>query len=165
MILWLCVMLGLAAPALAEPLRIATFHTELERDGPGLLLRDILKGDDAQLIAVRQVIAATSPDILVLQGVDYDHGLVTLTALRDWLAQDGPDYPHLFARAPNAGLDSGVDLDGDGRLGGPRDAQGYGRFFGQGAWRSCHVIRLPMRTCRILPSCFGAMCRVPYYRQ
>lgn len=117
---------------MAQTLRIATYHTELERDGPGLLLRDVLKGEDAQLIALRQVIAATNPDILVLQGVDYDHGLVTLDALRDWLALDGPSYPHIFARAPNSGLDSGVDLDGDGRLGEARDAQGYGVFFGQG---------------------------------
>jgi len=117
---------------MAEPVRIATYHTELERDGPGLLLRDILKGEDAQLIALRKVISATNPDILILQGVDYDYGLVALGALRDWLARDGPDYPHIFARPPNAGLDSGLDLDGDGRLGGPRDAQGYGRFFGQG---------------------------------
>ena len=27
---------------------------------------------------------------------------------------------------------TGLDMDGDGRLGGPRDAQGYGRFSGQG---------------------------------
>jgi len=34
--------------------------------------------------------------------------------------------------APNTGLATGRDLNRDGRLGGPRDAQGYGRFRGQG---------------------------------
>lgn len=73
-----------------------------------------------------------SPDILLLQGVDYDHGLATLGALRDWLGESGADYPEIFALAPNTGLESGYDLDGDGRCCGPGDAQGYGEFFGQG---------------------------------
>lgn len=122
----------LLAPAQAETLRIATFNTELSRKGPGLLLRDVLKGKDTQLLAVRRVVAAVDADILVLQNVDYDHDLVTLNALRDWLGQGGAAYPHIFARAPNSGLASGLDLDGDGRLGGPGDAQGYGDYFGKG---------------------------------
>lgn len=112
-------------------MRIATFNADLERRGPGLLLRDILKGDDPQLAAMQTVVAAVSPDILVLQGVDYDHGHVTLTALRDMLGQGGPDYPYIFARQPNTGVPSGRDLDGDGRRHGPADSHGFGRFAGQ----------------------------------
>lgn len=117
---------------MAQTLRIATLNTDLERDGPGLLLRDILKGEDAQLLALRKVVAEVDPDILVLQGIDYDHGLATLGALQAWLAEGGPSYPYVFARAPNTGVQTGLDLDGDGRSHTARDAQGYGEFFGQG---------------------------------
>jgi len=52
-------MAGTAATA--ETLRIATFAAPLSRDGPGLLLRDIEKGEDAQILAVRDIIAKVSP--------------------------------------------------------------------------------------------------------
>ncbi len=70
-------------------------------------------------------------DILVLGGIDYDHDQLALTALRASIG--GPDrYPHAFSRTPNAGVPTGLDLDGNDRLGEARDAQGYGRFPGQG---------------------------------
>ena len=116
----------------AETLRIATYHTELSRKGPGLLLRDILRGEDPQVQSVVAIIAKLEPDILVLQGIDYDQDQVTLTALRDAIGDAGVSYPHMFARMPNAGLPSGADLDGDGRLGEPEDAHSYGWFAGEG---------------------------------
>ena len=122
----------LAGAAHAEPLRIATFNTELQRDGPGLLLRDILRGDDAQIAGVVAVLRETAPDILVLQGFDYDLTGAALDAFAALLAQSGQSYPHRFAARPNTGMQTGLDLDGDGRNGDPRDAQGYGRFSGQG---------------------------------
>lgn len=122
-----------ASPGLADTLRIATYNAELRRDGPGLLLRDILRGEDAQIKAVRDVLVKLDADIVVLQRVDYDHGLVALRALRDMLADGGLDYPHIFARPPNTGVQTGLDLTGDGRLNSSADAQGFGRFFGQGA--------------------------------
>ncbi len=128
----LCALLFLAGSGAAETLRIATYNTDLARKGPGLLLRDILKGEDAQIAAVQQVISAVAPDILVLQGVDYDLGLEALTALRDALSEGGPDYPYIFALRPNSGMATGLDMDGDGRKGGARDKQGYGQFAGEG---------------------------------
>jgi endonuclease/exonuclease/phosphatase family metal-dependent hydrolase len=124
------VLLPLAAGA--GSLRLATWHLALHRDGPGLLLRDLRRGDYPRLAAIRAVIAEVAPDVLVVQGVDYDHHLRALTALRDRIAEDGPYYPHLFALRPNSGWPTGLDMDGDGRRGGPRDAQGYGAFSGQG---------------------------------
>ncbi|MEL7091608.1 MAG: endonuclease/exonuclease/phosphatase family protein [Pseudomonadota bacterium] len=111
----------------ADTYRFATYNTELSRDGPGLLLRDLVRGEDAQIAAVLQVIAAADADVLVVQDFDYD---LTGEALSRFAAAAG--YPHFFALRPNTGLATGFDMDGDGRLGGPRDAQGYGRFTGQG---------------------------------
>jgi len=96
------------------------------------LLRDILRGEDEQIAAVTDVIAAAGPDLLVLQRFDYDYDLAALNGFADVLRQKGADYPFLFARQPNSGMATGLDMDGDGRLGSPRDAQGYGRFAGQG---------------------------------
>ena len=120
-----------AFPAIAEPVRVATFNTGLSRDGPGLLLRDIHRRDP-QVLAVAQVIAAAGPDVILLQDVDYDARLTTAKALRNRIAEAGQDFPHIFAFAPNTGVPTGVDLNGDGRSFGPEDAVGYGKYAGQG---------------------------------
>ena len=127
-----CLFSLAASAAHAEIIRIATYNTELSRDGPGLLLRDIQRGDDPAINAVVEVIARIDADILVLQGIDWDLQLRTLDALRDALKGAGAPYLHRFALRPNSGLASGHDLDGDGRLGGPGDAYGFGAFTGQG---------------------------------
>jgi hypothetical protein len=132
---FLCCGVLLVAPlpaALAETIRLAVYHTELGRDGPGKLLRDIRSGENAQVDAVAAVIAAARPDAILLLGVDHDLNLTAAAALADRLAAAGVDLPHRFAPRPNSGLPTGLDLDGDGRRGGARDAQGYGRFAGAG---------------------------------
>jgi len=106
------------------------------------LLRDILKGEDRDIQSAVDVIAHISPDILLLTGFDWDHGMSTLGAFASLLGVAGTPYPHLYAARPNAGKASGLDLDGDGRLGGPRDAQGYGRFAGHGGMAL--LSRLPL---------------------
>ncbi len=120
----------MAGPALSQPLRLATWDPGLSRDGPGLLLRDIVKGDP-QVVAAAQVIAETAPDAILLTGVDWDLEGRALTAFADLLAAQGHAMPHRHAGQPNRGLQTGQDLDGDGHAGRPRDAQGYGEFTGQ----------------------------------
>ncbi|MEM9320233.1 MAG: endonuclease/exonuclease/phosphatase family protein [Pseudomonadota bacterium] len=108
------------------------FHADLERDGPGLLLRDITRGEDDDIAATVEIIVEFDPDILLILGFDYDAELRALNAFADALAAAGANYPHLFARRPNAGWPTGVDVDGDGRLAEAQDAHGWGRFNGQG---------------------------------
>ena len=95
--LWLALMLFSGPVAAQDRLRIATFNTELKRDGPGLLLRDISRGKDAQLAAVVEVITAVSPDILVVQGIDWDYDTRALEAFAKALEAAGAPYPHLFS--------------------------------------------------------------------
>ncbi|MCE8514659.1 endonuclease/exonuclease/phosphatase family protein [Ruegeria pomeroyi] len=128
----LAVLCLLPVAATAEALRVATFNTELSRKGPGLMLRDIAGGRDTQVAAVVSVIAFARPDILALQGLDWDHEGRALDALAVQLAAAGWEMAHRFAAQPNSGRAINLDLDGDGRIGGPGDAQGYGRFSGQG---------------------------------
>lgn len=126
MLLWLQPL-----AAAAETLRVATFAAPLTRAGPGLLLRDILSDDDPGIAATVAQIAEVSPGILVLTAFDHDADGVALAAFGDRLAAAGVSLPHHFALQSNAGMTTGLDMDGDGRLGTPRDAQGYGRFAGQ----------------------------------
>ena len=113
----------------AEPLTLATWHADLSRKGPGLLLRDLARGD---LDPVLAEIAAADPDVLLLTDIDYDHDGVALGQIAEALAAAGAPYPYRFTARPNTGIPTGLDLDGDGRLGGGRDAQGFGEFSGQG---------------------------------
>ncbi len=122
--------------------------------------------------AVVQVIARAAPDILLLQNLDYDHAQAALTALAEALAAQGQAYPYRFALQPNSGLRTGFDHDGDGTTDGPRDAQSYGEFTGQGGmallsrfpiaadrvrdfsrllWADLPRATLPMRQGRLFP--------------
>ena len=131
----------------AEPVRVATYSPELTRDGPGLLLRDILKGEDPQVAAVVSVIVSANPDILLLTGFDFDAGQAALDALADRLEAAGASYPHRFSLRPNTGMATGLDMDGNGRSGEPRDAQGWGRFAGEGGMAL--LSRYPVETASV----------------
>ena len=94
------------------------------------MLRDILSDKDPQITAVVEVIATAKPDILLLTGFDHDLDLMALRDFARRLEAAGHGFDHLFSPVQNAGLMTPLDLDGDGRLGSPEDAQGYGRFAG-----------------------------------
>lgn len=95
-------------------------------------MRDIRAGKDAQIAALTRIIAKVSPDVLLLTAFDYDLSGVALAAFAARLEKAGAPYPYRFALRPNTGLRSGLDLNGDGRRDTAQDAQGYGRFSGQG---------------------------------
>ncbi|MGX9355858.1 endonuclease/exonuclease/phosphatase family protein [Roseobacteraceae bacterium S113] len=99
----------------------------MSRDGPGLLLRDILR-EDEQVLAAAQVIRSAAPDILVITRMDTDAGGQTLDAFANLL---GGAFPNRFTRLGNEGRPTGLDLDRDGRLGEAEDAQGFGRYTGE----------------------------------
>ncbi len=122
----------MASAAAADSLRVATYNVDLDRTGPGLLVQDLSAGDDPQIAALVRVLVALDADVLLLTAVDYDRGGVALGLLADALAVAGAPYPHRFALRPNTGLQTGFDVDGNGYVSDPRDAQGFGLFSGQG---------------------------------
>lgn len=126
-------LLALACPPVAaETLRVATWNVGLDRKGPGLLVQDLDRGEDPQIAAIVRVLVALDADVILLTSVDYDRGGVALRLMAERLAAAGMDYPHRFAFRPNTGTQTGLDVDGNGRVGDPRDAQGFGLFSGQG---------------------------------
>jgi len=96
-------------------------------------MRDITKGEDPQVKATLDLIVRAMPDVLVLTAFDFDYDQIALSAFVQNLAASGLEYPYFHAIAGNSGVFTGLDLDGNGRRGEPRDAQGYGEFAGQGA--------------------------------
>lgn len=111
---------------------MATWNIGFERAGPGLLLRDLVAGGDAQVSAAVGVLVRLDADVLLLTGFDHDAGLAALDAFRAALAAAGCAYPYRFALNPNTGVPTGFDIDGNGRTGEARDAQGWGKFRGAG---------------------------------
>ena len=123
-------------------MRLATWNVALDREGPGLLVEDLANGGSPQIAAIARVAVALDADVLLLTAVDYDRGGVALRLRAGRLAEAGSPYPHRFAFRPNTGTQTGFDVDGNGRIGDPRDAQGYGLYSGQGGMAI--LSRLPL---------------------
>jgi len=102
------------------------------------------RGDNPAQLAAVQVIAGLDADVLLLTGIDYDLRGETLAALEKRLADAGAPYPYRLALRPNTGVQTGLDLDGNGVLGEPRDAMAYGRWAGEGGMAV--LSRLPIDT-------------------
>lgn len=123
--------------ARAQGLRVATFNASLNRPQPGQLAIDLDTPLDPQAQAVAQIVQRNAPDVLLLNEFDYDPEGTAAASFKDnYLArsQDGQppiDYPHVYVAPSNTGIPSGADLDGNGIIGGPADALGYGDFEGQ----------------------------------
>jgi endonuclease/exonuclease/phosphatase family metal-dependent hydrolase len=118
-------------------LRIATFNVAMGLERPGELAAALARRDDPRLVQLAEILQRVRPDILLLNEFDYDPA-VDVAALLDqhYLSrghhgQQPIRYPHHFRAAVNTGVDSGLDLDGDGATGGPGDAWGFGHFPGQ----------------------------------
>lgn len=114
---------------MARDLRVALWHVPLMRDGPGLLLRDLVR-QDAVVVSVAKALSDADADIIVLTRFDYDATGATLRAFADLV--DG-DHAFVQPLRSNAGIPTAFDMDGDGRLGEAEDAQAFGRFPGQEA--------------------------------
>ncbi|GAB1478724.1 endonuclease/exonuclease/phosphatase family protein [Paracoccaceae bacterium] len=117
------------------------WNTDLSAPGPGLMLQRLQRGGPEVEAAVA-VIVALNADVLVLGGLDHDLRGEGLAALEAQLGRPGAPYPYRMALRPNSGVPTGLDLDGNGKRGEPRDAQGYGRFAGEGAMAV--LSRLPL---------------------
>jgi len=123
----------------AEPqtVRIATFNVAMGLDEPGQLATALEGREDTRLRKLAAILQRVRPDVVLLNEFDYDPAVDAAGLLNDnYLAheQDGQEpihYAHSFTAAVNTGVYSGLDLDGDGQLGGPGDAWGFGRFPGQ----------------------------------
>jgi endonuclease/exonuclease/phosphatase family metal-dependent hydrolase len=121
----------------ADTLRVATFNIAMGLEEAGLLTRALESGEDARLKQVAEILQRTRPDIVLLNEFDYDPTVDAVRLLNGKYLAHGQNtqrsihYPYHFRAPVNTGVDSGLDLDGDGKVGGPGDSWGFGRFPGQ----------------------------------
>ena len=126
-----------AAEPAAPRLRLATFNAAMGLEGPGQLAAALLSGEDRRLLQLAEILQRVRPDIVLLNEFDFDPAVDAAALLNERYLRHGHNgqqpirYPHHFRAPVNTGVDSGLDLDGDGATGGPGDAWGFGRFPGQ----------------------------------
>ncbi len=134
----LCLGFSLASCTLTvEPnrIRIATINFAMGLPNESDLFKRLRSGDDPALAHAAEIIQTVRPDILLINEFDYEPESVALLnnnyLFKSWFGQSPIEYAYWFIAAVNTGTDSGMDLDGDGRTGGPNDAWGFGTFPGQ----------------------------------
>jgi len=132
--LFALVLTGTQAPA--ANVRFATFNAALNfptRDG----LHAALRKHDVRVQRVAAIIQHVRPDVLLINELDYDAKPGTIALWIDGilgksqLGERPIEYGYHFIDAVNTGVDSGLDLDSNGKTGEPGDAWGFGRFPGQ----------------------------------
>ena len=130
---------GIAPPPIAKGcVRVATFNVALNRKENGQLVRE-LKAGDAQARRIATIVQLVDPDILLANEVDYSDGEAA-KLLRDQyflqsqsgeLKSHASSMVHLFTAPVNTGVNSGMDLNANGRTTDSDDGWGYGAFPGQ----------------------------------
>ena len=117
--------------------RFATFNASLNRSSEGELISNLSTPDNEQAKVIAEIIQRSAPDVLLLNEFDYDaKGVAVELFLKNYLevSQNGAEaqtYNHIYIAESNTGVQSGIDLDGNGSVGGPNDAYGFGFFPGQ----------------------------------
>jgi len=116
-------------------IRVATYNSSLNDDKGELIAH--LRAGDANASRIAAVIQRNHPDLLLLNEFDYDEaGEAADLFQHEYLevSQHGQPpiaYPYRYLAPVNTGVPSGMDLDHDGKAGGPDDAWGFGRHPGQ----------------------------------
>ena len=134
----------------ATTLKVATFNVSMEalnyRDhqrGDAInvspeVLADALSTNHQQIKNIAEIIQTVNPDIILLNEFDYlnDNNKTLKNFIRNYLnkpqnGQQAIDFPYFYQGPVNTGVNSGLDLDGDGVKGElPGDGYGYGHFPG-----------------------------------
>ena len=138
----------LSCTAFADTVRIATFNVSMEADNyksegeeldPDALFKHLATGEHPQIRNIAEIIQRVRPDILLLNEFDYtpDQSRGIDAFQRNYLSksQQGQapiEYPFVYSAPVNTGVDSGFDLNGDGKASGSgADAFGFGLYPGQ----------------------------------
>ena len=128
-----------AAQDITKPensVRFATYNVALNRDALGQLSKELEKGSSKKAQAIAEVIQRVRPDVLLINEIDYDDGKSVKLFAEKYLTVGQNDneplkYKHHYFAPVNTGVDSGMDLDGNKKLGQASDAFGFGQFPGK----------------------------------
>jgi len=118
-------------------IRFATFNVAMNRPAAGALAAEMSSGESPKTQQIAEIIQTIRPDVLLLNEFDYDETGRSIKDFQQKFLQQGQggaapiEYPYVFTASVNTGVDSGLDLNGDGKTGTADDAFGYGEFPGQ----------------------------------
>ena len=117
--------------------RFATFNISFYRKTEGKLKRDLAAGKMLNPKRIAEIIQRVRPDVLLLNEFDYDADGESIKHFAEKflsVSQNGQspiEYEFVYHNAVNTGVDTGLDLNGDGKLKTGSDAFGFGVFPGQ----------------------------------
>ncbi len=131
-------------------LKIATFNVSMEAlnyvahkrgESPNVsekTLKAALKSDHQQIKNIAEIIQRINPDIILLNEFDYldDNNEALKIFINSYLnksqhGQKAVNFPYFYQGPVNTGINSGLDIDGNGKKGElPGDGYGYGHFPG-----------------------------------
>jgi len=120
-----------------ERIRFATYNASLHGTAAGEIHKRLADGVDPQAEKVAAIVQSVRPDVLLINEIDYDTGGDTAQLLaEEFFAKSQGDrypilYPYVYAIPSNTGIDSGLDLNNNGKTGEPADAWGFGEYPGQ----------------------------------
>lgn len=118
-------------------LRIATFNTSLNRPTAGALVEELTGTESEPARAAATILQTVRPHVVLVQELDHDSDGASARLFHDHYLARGQgalaplDYPYRFSPEVNTGVPSGLDIDGNGEVGGAGDAYGFGEFPGQ----------------------------------
>jgi endonuclease/exonuclease/phosphatase family metal-dependent hydrolase len=117
----------------SKTIRFATFNIAMGLETEAELYKRLHSGEDEALKKVAAIIQQVRPDVLLLNEFDWYELDSAALFIRNYLdiGNQAISYAHAVSGAVNTGVDSGMDLTGNGELGEPGDAWGYGKFPGQ----------------------------------
>ncbi len=132
----------------SSSLRFATFNASLFRSKHGQLTDELQSGSE-QAAHVAKILHTIDPDVFLLNEFDYDGGQSAQVFLDRYLNADEIKRPWTFhyCAEVNTGVDSGLDLDNDGKFSTPNDAWGYGTHPGQ--YGMLVISRFPIDTAAV----------------
>lgn len=104
-------------------LRVAMLNADFSRDGPGLLIKDIIEEDESLLPTIN-ALQNLDADILLLTDIDQDDQAWAASELAQILG-----YTYHYQGPTNRGIQTGYDIDRDGWID-ENDTIGYGEFRG-----------------------------------
>jgi endonuclease/exonuclease/phosphatase family metal-dependent hydrolase len=117
--------------------RFATFNISFNRKTEGQLKEDLATGTAVNVRRIAEIIQRVRPNVILLNEFDFDpagEGIAHFANNVLAVGQNGQEpikYEHVYFQSVNTGVDTGLDLDGNGKLGTPNDAFGFGVFPGQ----------------------------------
>ena len=117
--------------------RIATFNVAMNRKESGMLVSEMENGKAVQIRKIAEVIQRVRPDVVLINEIDHDGDHKSVELFREKylsVSQQGQEsiaYPFVYVGPVNTGVESGLDINQDGKVSLPDDGFGFGNFPGQ----------------------------------